>query len=278
MRPPELTRTFLTAGLWGLTLLEAIIYLGEISFHRSWRRLGLTARGWAEYARLPSSRPARGDLIGLRTALQGALDRATSPTRLTLAAIAVVSVAGVLSLLGRDSLLLAGLAGIGGWFGPVWLAARGRRARQKELMRDFPAVLDLLAVAAASGLALGQAMELVSTRHAGPFSSELRRALDETAAGVRLPVALKRMAGRTGLTVVRGFATAVEQAVTFGSPVARVLRLQAGAARMARRREIEATIASLPLKLSLCTVFFFLPAIFVFVILPNLLAFTNGRW
>ncbi|MHB0886593.1 MAG: type II secretion system F family protein [Bacillota bacterium] len=145
-------------------------------------------------------------------------------------------------------------------------------------MQDFPAVLDLLAVATASGLALGQALDLVCSRHSGPFSAELRWALDQTAAGVRLPVALKRLAGRTGLKAVRGFASALEQAVTFGSPVAQVLRLQAGAARVQRRREIETHIAGLPLKLSLCTVFFFLPAIMVFVILPNLLAFIHGQW
>lgn len=206
------------------------------------------------------------------------LTRTSTPGRLMWAVTAVAVAICALASTGHPSILPAMLAGLGGWFAPAWLAIRRRRARQKELMRDFPAVLDLLAVATASGLALSQALELVCARHVGPFARELRGALDETAAGVRLPVALKRMAEKTGLKAVRGFATAVEQATTFGSPVAQVLRLQAGAARIARRREIEVLIAGLPLKLSLCTVFFFLPAIFVFVILPNLLAFTNGQW
>jgi tight adherence protein C len=165
-----------------------------------------------------------------------------------------------------------------GWLLPGWLDKRRLVARQRRLMSDMPTVLDLLAIATASGLPLARALEMVSARHDGPFSLELRRALDEAAAGVRLARALKNLAERTGLKAARGFATAVEQATVLGAPVAQVLRLQAGAVRVQRRRQVEMLIAGLPLKLSLCTVFFFLPAIFIFVVLPNLLAFIHGKW
>lgn len=266
-----LTRAALIAALSGLAVLGLVMSAGESRLRRSWRRLGLA----------PPTRSSPLVLPGRRAGRRGGPGRPTGPSppgRVPAVAAAVALAAVIAAVTGAPPMLVALILAPIGWSVPGWVARRRHRAKQERLLRDFPAVLDLLAVATASGLALGQALELVCSRHAGSFATELRWALDQTAAGVRLPVALKRLSDRTGLKAVRGFASALEQALTFGSPVAQVLRLQAGAARVQRRRAIEAHIAGLPLKLSLCTVFFFLPAIMVFVILPNLLAFIHGQW
>ncbi len=264
-----------TAVLWGISAAAIALWAGARARRRSLFRLSMAEAG----------RPVAGRAWPLVRSSRGALP-VTGPKRRAPPPHGVLYAAGVGLAAGVGWSLVSGnLAwpvifggAVAGWFVPGWADGRRRRARLNRLMADLPAVLDLLAIATASGLPLHRAMELVSSRHAGPFSEELRRALDETAGGVRLGRALKNLAERTGLKAARGLAIAVEQATILGAPVAQVLRLQAAAVRTQRRRQAEMVIAGLPLKLSLCTVFFFLPAIFVFVVLPNLLAFIHGRW
>ncbi len=169
------------------------------------------------------------------------------------------------------------LAVLGGLAPVEWFRARAR-VRQRSILSDLAGVLDLLAVCADGGLSLGKAVELVAARAPGSLGDELRRTVQEMAAGRPAGPALQAMARRIDLPAVSLLVGALLRAEELGTPLTAVLRQQASAARAQKRHAFERSLATLPLKLTLCTLCFIFPTLFVLVVLPNLLWFIRARW
>jgi tight adherence protein C len=170
------------------------------------------------------------------------------------------------------ALVLAGcIAGIVGR--DVWLSSRIRR-RETAMVGEFPAVAELLALAVGAGESPLAALERVTRTSAGALSGELRRALADARAGAPLVSALDGVASRTALPVLIRFVDGMTVALERGTPLADVLRAQAGDVREAGKQALIEAGGRKEIAMMLPVVFLSLPVTVLFAAYPALVSLT----
>jgi len=203
--------------------------------------------------------------LGLRLALAG------------LAAAVGGGLAGV-SPEGMPPAALALPAFASGWLLPAALVRGTARRRRRRLTQDLPQTLDLLALAVSGGLdlytALGEAAGLAPS---GPLAEEMAAAGRYVALGLPPEQVLERLAGRTGVPALAALSSAVARARWLGAPLEAVLWEQAAAQRLQLQHELEGRLGTLPLRLTLVTLLFFLPPVLLLIVWPSVLRLL-GNW
>jgi tight adherence protein C len=146
--------------------------------------------------------------------------------------------------------------------------------RQQSIMRGFPDALDLMLICVESGMSIESAFTRVSAE-IGSQSPDLAEELALTTAELSyLPdrrVAFDNLAKRCGHAGVKAVATALNQAEKYGTPMGQALRVTANENREMRMQEAERKAASLPAKLTVPMIIFFLPCLFVVIMGPAIL-------
>lgn len=153
-------------------------------------------------------------------------------------------------------------------------AARARRA----VAREVPFLLDLLVLGADGGLNLHQALEAASDLVDGPLREALAELRRQTRTGLPLARALEGLAERWNVEEVRTFVRVLRIGQALGTPVGEALRQASAFLRERQRLETQRRLAAVPLQITLCTLFFFLPPVFVILLVPNLLNFMGSAW
>ena len=143
--------------------------------------------------------------------------------------------------------------------------------RQTSIMRAFPDALDLMLICVESGMSIESAFTRVASE-IGSQSAELAEELALTTAELSyLPdrrQAFDNLAKRCGHAGVKAVATALNQAEKYGTPLGAALRVTAQENREMRMQEAERKAASLPAKLTVPMILFFLPCLFVVIMGP----------
>jgi len=146
--------------------------------------------------------------------------------------------------------------------------------RQQSIMRAFPDALDLLLICVESGMSIEASFQRVASE-IGSQSSELAEELGLTTAELSyLPdrrMAFENLAKRCGHAGVKAVATALNQAERYGTPMGQALRVAAQENREHRMSEAEKKAASLPAKLTVPMILFFLPCLFVVILGPAIM-------
>ncbi|HEX4637501.1 MAG TPA: type II secretion system F family protein [Rhizomicrobium sp.] len=146
--------------------------------------------------------------------------------------------------------------------------------RQTSIMRAFPDALDLMLICVESGMSIESSFTRVASE-IGSQSPELAEELALTTAELSyLPdrrMAFDNLAKRCGHAGVRAVATALNQAEKYGTPLGAALRVTATENREMRMQEAERKAASLPAKLTVPMIIFFLPCLFVVIMGPAIL-------
>jgi tight adherence protein C len=146
--------------------------------------------------------------------------------------------------------------------------------RQQSIMRAFPDALDLMLICVESGMSIESSFSKVAAE-IGTQSSELAEELALTTAELSyLPdrrQAFDNLAKRCGHQGVRAVAVALNQAEKYGTPLGQALRVTATENREMRMQEAERKAASLPAKLTVPMILFFLPCLFVVIIGPAIM-------
>lgn len=167
----------------------------------------------------------------------------------------------------------------------VLLAALGAQARdtvltrevkerERALVAELPVVAELLTLAVTAGEGPVGALERVTRRSSGPLSQELRTALVEARTGATLVHALEGVASRTRMAPLARFVDGIVISIERGTPLADVLRAQAGDAREAAKRELLDSASKREVAMLAPVVFLVLPIVVLFALYPGFIQFT----
>jgi tight adherence protein C len=171
-------------------------------------------------------------------------------------------------------LIFAVGAGLVGAYLPVLLLKNQTGKRQQSIRRAWPDCLDLMLLCVEAGMSVEHAFKRVS-REIGQQSPALAEELTLTNAELAFlddrSRAFENMGRRTGLDGVRSVMTALVQADRYGTSVGQALRVMAEEGREQRMMEAEKKAASLPPKLTVPLILFFLPVLFIVIIAPALI-------
>jgi tight adherence protein C len=161
-----------------------------------------------------------------------------------------------------------------GFYLPDLFVGNMIQRRQQSIMRAFPDALDLMLICVESGMSIESAFTKVSAE-IGTQSAELAEELALTTAELSyLPdrrQAFDNLAKRCGHPGVKSVATALNQAEKYGTPLGQALRVTANENREMRMQEAERKAASLPAKLTVPMIIFFLPCLFIVILGPAII-------
>jgi len=191
---------------------------------------------------------------------------------------AIIVLAVLPSLQGRNLIVWVVLGSAFFWMLPAGVLRRKMRLRKKEIQKALPDSLDMLVVCVEAGLGLNQALVRVSDEvetMSPVLAEELQIVNLEMRAGTPREEALRNLGERTGVPDLRSLATMLIQTDRFGTSVAQALRVHSDTLRTKRRQRAEEAAAKTTIKLVPPLVFFIFPAIFVVVLGPAMLHLIN---
>lgn len=143
--------------------------------------------------------------------------------------------------------------------------------RRKSIRRAFPDTLDLLLICVESGMSLEHAGRKVASEigsQSVPMAEELTLTMAEMSYLPDRRQAFDNLAKRTGLELVKSLATVLIQSERYGTPLGGALRVLSQEGRDNRMMEAEKKAASLPPKLTVPMILFFLPVLFIIIGTP----------
>lgn len=150
-----------------------------------------------------------------------------------------------------------------------------RRAKleftRKSCLREMPEMIDILILGLSSGLSFDSALDLYCLRESGELSKELSNAHMTWKLGATTrEEALSQMAARVGVPSLKSFATVVNEALTFGTPLAEILDRQASVLRDEQRSLLETEIEKIPIKMLIPLGTLIVPAMLLAILGPLL--------
>jgi tight adherence protein C len=163
---------------------------------------------------------------------------------------------------------------VAGFYAPNLYLKNRADTRKTKIMQAFPDSLDMMLICVESGMSIEVALGKVGQEIA-PASVELAEEFALTTAELSyLPdrrMAYENLARRTNHPGVKSVAMALTQSEKYGTPVGQALRVMAKENRELRLSEAEKKAASLPPKLTVPMIVFFLPVLFAVIIGPALI-------
>jgi len=178
-------------------------------------------------------------------------------------------------LTAMHQMIMAGAAGVIGFYFPQLMVTNTIQKRQKDMTKSFPDALDLLTICVEAGASIEAAFVRVTEEIADAsviLSQEFGLTSAELAYLGDRQRAYKNFAERTGLAGVRALSTSLIQAETYGTPVAMALRVLSQESRDERMARAEKKAAQLPAQLTVPMILFFLPPLFVIIMGPAVIS------
>ena len=143
--------------------------------------------------------------------------------------------------------------------------------RQEEINLTFPDSLDMMLICVQGGIGLEQTVDRVAdeiAEHSPILAEELGLLSAEMAMLNDRREALQDFARRVGSGAAKSFATALIQAEQYGTSISQAMRVMSEELRDMRMAAAEQKAASLPPKLTVPMIVFFLPALFIIILGP----------
>ncbi len=167
-------------------------------------------------------------------------------------------------------LILMGAAGVG-YALPKVLLKNQIQKRSTEINLAFPDALDMMLICVQGGIGLEQTVNRIAeeiSEHSPTLAEELGILSAEMAMLNDRRGALQDFARRVGSGAAKSFATALIQAEQYGTSVSQAMRVMSDELRDQRMAAAEQKAASLPPKLTVPMIMFFLPVLFVIILVP----------
>lgn len=174
----------------------------------------------------------------------------------------------------QTKLAIVVFAAAAGYYAPNVYLSNVASKRREAIMHAFPDTLDMLLICVESGMSIEMALQRVGQEIAAT-SIELAEELSLTCAELSyLPerrMAYENLARRTNHPGVKSVAMALTQAERYGTPLGSALRVMAKENRDMRLSAAEKKGASLPAKLTVPMIVFFLPVLLMVIIGPAII-------
>lgn len=195
-------------------------------------------------------------------------------------ALAGLAGAGALTLAPAGTTALQGaVAGLlVGWLVPGQWLERRRRERQAALRSALPGLVDHLNLGLAGGLNIRQSIALAAQADDGPLAQLLRQIDSALAVGASLHAAVQGALTGVEPGPVRLVLEGLVDAETLGTQYREALQEQSRFVQAMDRQEMQQRLNALPLKLMVVSLVFFMPAVFIVALVPNLLALFRSGW
>jgi tight adherence protein C len=193
----------------------------------------------------------------------------------------LVTVASILAkILFNQSVSLSIIiaSGFVGFQAPDLYLAYKRKKRRAEIIEQMPEVLELMILCTNGGMGLHRALQTIITKKGGAFSDELQKCLREVEIGVRLQDALANMSRLLEMPEVNTFVNSLIQSIRMGNPIETSIKALIIIMRQLNAQRIEEKIGSLPLKMTVITLCFFMPLVFTITLMPSLISFMQNSW
>jgi tight adherence protein C len=163
---------------------------------------------------------------------------------------------------------------VAGYALPGILLKNTAQKRMKDVNLAFPDALDMMLICVQGGIGLEQTVARIAdeiSEHSPTLAEELGILSAEMAMLNDRRTALQDFARRMGSGAAKSFATALIQAEQYGTSVSQAMRVMADEMRDQRMALAEQKAASLPPKLTVPMILFFLPVLFVIILGPAII-------
>ncbi len=197
------------------------------------------------------------------------------------AAGSVLTSAGAAAVGAARPGVFAAIGAAVGMLGVDWWLDRRTQRRCAMLRRDWPGFLYRLRLCLLAGMPLASSLEAILSLHrdqSSPVHSDLVKVVRKVKAGLPCEAALVEWAEAAGAGEVAALAGAVERSRSAGVPLAATIEMHHRSARSRHRFAYTAWLNGLPGRLSTVAMVFFLPAVLVIVLIPNVIAFLRASW
>jgi tight adherence protein C len=172
--------------------------------------------------------------------------------------------------------LLMVVMGIAGYIVPDFWLNRKVKSRQQAITKEILNFVDIMAISTEAGLAINDAIKRVCDHMQGVLSQEWRRTWYEISAGKRRADALLDLAERNGVDDLTQLVNAILQAERYGTPIARILRIQAQQLRNQRRHRVQEKAQTATVKIIFPILVFIFAPMMIILVGPALLNLVKG--
>ena len=175
---------------------------------------------------------------------------------------------------GGTIMLILMLAFAIGYFLPAILVKNQATKRSQEINYAFPDALDMMLICVQGGMGLEQTIDRIAeeiSEHSPILAEELGILSAEMAMLNDRRVALQDFGKRVGSGAGRAFASSLIQAEQYGTSVSQALKVMSEEVRDLRMQTAEQKAASLPPKLTVPMILFFLPVLFAVILSPAII-------
>ncbi len=162
---------------------------------------------------------------------------------------------------------------------PDFFLSTKRKARQSQIRRSFPQMIELMTIASEAGLGPSPAMlRSAEEMHRGSphLANELRQLVNELSVLPDRAEAYSRFAKRIALPEAAHFGTALLQGEAFGTSFSATLKIMAKELRALRLVKIEERATRLPVLMTVPLIAFIMPALFVVILGPAALSIIDN--
>lgn len=163
---------------------------------------------------------------------------------------------------------------------PSIMVKNQRDKRREEITLAFPDALDMMLICVQGGIGIEQAIDRVSKEigdHCAILAEEMGILTAELSMLNDRKKAYHDFATRIGSQNVKSFATAMIQAEQYGTSVTQAMRVLSDDQRDQRYQNAERKAASLPPKLTVPMIVFFLPTLFIVILGPAVINAMTGN-
>jgi len=170
--------------------------------------------------------------------------------------------------------------GVAGFFIPDSLMNGRIRARQADIMRNFPTTVDLMALTIEAGLdymsAIERILKNIRPDQRTELEKELEKMINEVQLGYSRRDALLRLAQRTGVSEIRSFVSLIIQSDELGTSLVDLLRNYAADMRFRRLNRAEKLAAQASTKMLIPLFIFIFPTVFIMMLAPMMKSLIQG--